>query len=59
MERVSLKNDRSIAIIENEKIKIIKRQGKWDVFETFGSYLEPHVALFLIELVCNIYLKKT
>lgn len=53
LERVALRNDRSIATIEDGKIKLIKRHGKWDVFETNGSYLEPHVALLLIELVCK------
>lgn len=51
MERVALKLDRSVASIEDGKIKLIKRQGKWDAFEPAGDYLEPHVALFLMEIV--------
>lgn len=54
MERVALKHDRSIASLENGLIKIVKRQGKWDGFESTGSYLEPHEALFMMEMVCNI-----
>lgn len=53
MERVALKHDRSIASLENGQIKIVKRQGKWDGFESTGSYLEPHEALFMMEMVCN------
>lgn len=52
LERISLQNERSTAIIENGKIKMTKRLGKWDVFETSGQYLEPHVALFYMEIVC-------
>lgn len=52
LERIALKNDRSIASIENDVIKIVKRQGKWDGFESTGSVLEPHEALFLMEIVC-------
>lgn len=53
MERLALKNERSIAFIENGKIKIIRRQGKWDGFESNRSYLEPHEALYLIEMVSS------
>lgn len=53
MERVALKQDRSIASLEDGVIKLVKRQGKWDGFESTGSYLEPHEALFLMEVVCN------
>lgn len=53
MERVALKHDRSIASLENGLIRIVKRQGKWDGFESTGTYLEPHEALFMMEMVCN------
>lgn len=56
MERVSLKQDRSTACFEDGKIKIVKRHGKWNMFESRGSYLEPHEALFLMEIVCLIYI---
>lgn len=56
MERVALRHERSIAIIEDGKIRLTKRQGKWDVFESAGQYLEPHVALFLMEIVCLVSL---
>lgn len=52
MERVALQNERSTAIIEDGRIKVTKRVGKWDAFELSGQYLEPHVALFYMELVC-------
>lgn len=54
MERVALKCDRSIASLDNGVIKVVKRQGKWDGFESTGSYLEPHEALFLMEMVSVI-----
>lgn len=53
MERVALKHDRSVAKIEDGKIKLVKRQGKWEAFESTGMYLEPHEALFLMEIVCE------
>lgn len=53
MERVALKHDRSIASFEDGKIKLVKRQGKWDGFESSGTYLEPHEALFMMEIVCE------
>ncbi|XP_055325075.1 uncharacterized protein LOC129579243 [Sitodiplosis mosellana] len=59
MERVALQNERSTAVIEDGKIKVTKRQGKWDVFESSGQYLEPHVALFYMELNrLEVYLGK-
>lgn len=54
MERVALKCDRSIATLDNGVIKVVKRQGKWDSFESTGSYLEAHEALFLMEMVSVI-----
>lgn len=53
MERIASQNERSSAIIEDGKIKMTKRLGKWDAFESSGQYLEPHVALFYMELVCK------
>lgn len=53
LERVTLKGSRSIASLENGRIKIIKRTGKWDGFESTGALLEPHEALFLMEVVCE------
>lgn len=53
MERIALKNERSTASIENGKIKIVRRQGKWDGLESSGSYLVPHEALYLVEMVSS------
>lgn len=54
LERVSPKGSRSVASLENGIIKIIRRTGKWDGLESTGTFLEPHEALFLIELVCEL-----
>lgn len=53
LERVVQKGSRSVASLENGVIKIIKRTGKWEGFESTGTFLEPHEALFLIETVCG------
>lgn len=53
LERVVQKGSRSVAAFENGIIKIIKRTGKWESFESTGTFLEPHEALFLMETVCN------
>lgn len=55
LERVAPEGTRSIASLENGIIKIIKRTGKWEGFESTGNFLEPHEALFLIETVCELY----
>lgn len=51
LERITLKGSRSVALLENGVIKIVKRTGKWDGYESTGTILEPHEALFLIETV--------
>lgn len=53
LERVVQKGSRSVASLENGVIKIIKRTGKWESFESTGTFLEPHEALFLMETVCR------
>lgn len=50
MERISRKQDRSRACLENGNIKIVKRTGKWSLFGK-AKYLQPHEALFLMEIV--------
>lgn len=52
MERISKKSARSTANIENGKIKIIKRIGKWSGIDAH-DYLQPHEALFLMEIVSS------
>lgn len=50
MERISRKQDRSRACLEDGLIKIAKRMGKWSLFGK-SKYLLPHEALFLMEIV--------
>lgn len=50
VERLSKRNARSIAIFEEGKIKITKRVGKATLVGVH-DYLEPHEALFLMEVV--------
>lgn len=50
MERISRKQDRSRACLENGQIRIVKRMGKWSLFGK-AKYLQPHEALFLMEIV--------
>lgn len=54
MERISRKQDRSRACLENGDIKIVKRMGKWSLFGK-SNYLQSHEALFLMEIVSVIY----
>lgn len=51
-ERVSRRIDRSEAVFEDGKIKILKRRGKWGPIGT-PNYLQPHEACFLMEIVCG------
>lgn len=51
LERVVQKGSRSVASLENGIIRIVKRTGKWEGFESTGTLLEPHEALFLMETV--------
>lgn len=53
LERVLQKGSRSVASLENGIIRIVKRTGKWEGFESTGTLLEPHEALFLMETVCG------
>lgn len=50
IERISKRNTRSIAILKDGKIKITKRVGKLTLVGVH-DYLEPHEALFLMEVV--------
>lgn len=49
-ERVCPKKDRSFAEIDNGKIQLIRKVGKWN-YTTSGKYLEFHEALYLMEMV--------
>ncbi|XP_031620760.1 uncharacterized protein LOC116339184 isoform X2 [Contarinia nasturtii] len=59
MERIAIRHERSTAVIEYGKIRLTKKQGRWDIFQSSGQYLEPHLALFLIEINrLEVYLGK-